>query len=252
MARPRFFAIGPVPDEGTLPLSEADAHHARDVLRLQPGEEIVLAWAGAAWRVRLTEVGETLSGARTGEIAASALPRVTLAQGLPKGDKLDTIVRQVTELGVARIVPFEAERSVVKLDPAKAAARAQRWRRIAEEAAKQSRRTAVPEVLAPVASSDLARVLTGSAVIVCWEDATDAPGIAEALAVLGVRDVVGAPDVAIVIGPEGGLARAEVDALLAAGAVAVSLGDTVLRTETAGVVAPALLLYELGGLGARR
>lgn len=252
MAPHRFFAIGPVPEDGALPLSAADAHHARDVLRLEPGEEIVLAHAGAVWRVRLTEVGETLCGVRTGQITSAALPRVTLAQGVPKGDKLDTIVRQVTELGVARIVPFAAERSIVKLDAGKAAARAGRWRRIAEEAAKQSQRSGVPEVLAPVASAELAGVLEGSAIIVCWEEATDGPGIAEALVALGVRDAAEAPDVAIVIGPEGGLTSAEVDALLDAGAVAVSLGKTVLRTETAGVVAPALLLYELGGLGARR
>jgi len=251
MALHRFFAIGRVPDEGALPLSADDVHHARDVLRLEPGDEIVLAHSGAACRVRLTAVGDVLSGAQVGEVTAPALPRVTLAQGLPKGDKLDMIVRQATELGVARIVPFAAERSVVRLDAAKAVSRADRWRRIAEEAAKQSQRTEVPEVLVPVASADLARALAGSAIIVCWEEATDAPGIAEALETLGVRDATPAPDVAIVIGPEGGLSRAEVDALRAAGAVTASLGGTVLRTETAGVVAPALLLHELGGLGAR-
>jgi 16S rRNA (uracil1498-N3)-methyltransferase len=158
------------------------------------------------------------------------------------------VVRQVTELGVSRVVPFAAERSVVKLDAARAAARADRWRRIAAEAAQQSQRVDVPEIHDLVPAMRLADVLADSVVLVCWEDAPDAEGIGDALARIAPEPE---RDVAVVVGPEGGLTANEVALLASAGAVTVSLGSTVLRTETAGVVAVALAMYARGGLGAR-
>lgn len=247
MALHRFFAVEGESGVGVLPLAPSDVHHLRDVLRLVPGDEIIVVSAGTATLTRLTEVGEQVSGERVGEIAAPRLPRVTLAQALAKGEKMDDVVRQATEIGVARIVPFAAERSVVKLDAGKAAARVNRWRRIAAEAAKQSQRVDLPAVLEVAEFAALPGQLAGSLVLVCWEDAADAPGIGRA-----IREA--APDadadVAVVVGPEGGFTADEVAALEASGAVAVSLGDTVLRTETAGVVATAIAIHELGGLGA--
>lgn len=257
MALHRFFAEGPMPggphhDPGAcveLPLSAGDMHHLRDVLRLSAGEEIILAGEGRAERVRLTEVGERIAGELTGDVAAAWLPRVTLVQGLAKGDKMDDIVRQTTELGVSRVIPFVAERSVVRLDSDKAEARAARWRRVAEEAAKQSQRVGVPLVTPIVRLATLLEMLEGSSVLVCWEDAEDAPGIGAALRTLNPRPE---SDVAVVIGPEGGLSGYEARSFLTIGGAYVSLGGTILRTETAGVVATALALYERGGLGDRR
>lgn len=238
-----------MPAEGTVPLGPGAFHHLRDVLRLAAGSEIIVVHAGVAVRVRLTEVGASAEGETLEVLPAQHLPRVTLAQGLAKGEKMDDVVRQATELGASRIVPFAAERSVVKLDAAKAAARVDRWRRVAAEAAQQSQRTDIPEVHDMVPAQALPDVLSGSTVLVCWEDAGDAEGVAAAIArVAPVPDV----DVAIVVGPEGGLTRAEVSLLEAAGAVVVTLGPTVLRTETAGVVATALAIHARGGLGAHR
>ena len=252
MALHRFFAeehtAGPGDGTNVLPLAPSDIHHLRDVLRLVPGDEIVVVDGGAATVVRLTEIGERVSGEPVGQVAAPRLPRVTLVQALAKGEKMDDVVRQSTELGVARIVPFAAERSVVRLDAAKAAARVQRWRRIAAEAAKQSQRLELPLVDEIVEAAGLPERLKGSVVLVCWEDATGAPGIGSALREAALSDDT---DVAVVVGPEGGLTADEVSALEEGGAIAVSLGDTVLRTETAGVVATALAIYERGGLGAR-
>ncbi|MBN1192379.1 MAG: 16S rRNA (uracil(1498)-N(3))-methyltransferase [Coriobacteriia bacterium] len=253
MTLPRFFAQVPsshsgweLGDAGVLPLSGEDVHHLRDVIRLEPGEEIVMVSGGRGRIVRLTEVGERVSGAVVGELPAPQLPRVTLVQGLAKGEKMDAVIRQVTEIGVSRVVPFAAARSVVKLDPARAVARAERWRRIAAEAAKQSQRANVPTVTDPVEASGLPGLLEGSLVLVCWEEATGLPGIGEALQLLASeRDT----DVAVVVGPEGGLTAEEVADLESIGARAVSLGETVLRTETAGVVASALAIYSCGGLG---
>lgn len=248
MALHRFFAEGPVPARGPLPLDAPALHHLRDVLRLGAGDEVIVVGQGVAWRVRLTSVAEVAEGERFEQLPAQCLPRVALVQGLAKGEKMDDVVRQATEIGVSRIVPLAAERSVVKLDPAKAAARVERWRRIAAEAAQQSQRADVPAVDALVRAAELPGVLAGSVVLVCWEDAPGAPGIAAALAHLAPREDA---EVAVVVGPEGGLTAAEVRALTAGGATVVTLGATVLRTETAGVVAAALAVHARGGLGGR-
>jgi len=246
----RFFATGSlVTDDGVLPLSEADVHHLRDVLRLTAGDEIVLASGGRAVRVRLSYVGEVVTGELTDDLPVPGSTRVTLIQGLAKGDKLDDVVRHATELGVERFIPLAADRSVVRLDAAKATARVQRWQRIAAEAAKQSQQLAVPVVEAVTDISGLAALLAGALVLVCWEDAEEAPGIAEAIGRAALEPTA---ECAIVVGPEGGLTAAEVDVLTCAGAVPVTLGPTILRTETAGIVASALAIHTRGGLGARR
>jgi 16S rRNA (uracil1498-N3)-methyltransferase len=249
MSLHRFFAEGPMPAQGEIPLAEGALHHLRDVLRLVAGDDIIVVSEGIAVRVRLTEVGDHAEGERIEELPARHLPRVTLAQGLAKGDKMDDVVRQATELGVSRVVPFAAERSVVRLDAAKAAARAERWRRIAAEAAQQSQRADIPHVNDVVAADALPELLRDSVVLVCWEDANGAEGIAEAIARIAPA---ASADVAVVVGPEGGLTQREVALLEAAGALTVTLGPTVLRTETAGVVASALAVHARGGLGAHR
>ncbi|MDI6692861.1 MAG: RsmE family RNA methyltransferase [Anaerosomatales bacterium] len=234
---------------GPIRLSDADAHHVLDVLRLGPGDSIVCVDpAGVALEVRITRVdGGALEGEAVGNVEAAPVPRVWLVQGLAKGEKMDAVVRQATELGVERIVPLSSSRSVVRLDGAKAEAKRERWQRVAREAAKQSQRASVPEV-APVASiAALGAELGGAAlVLVAWEDASNAPSISQA-----IRDADLAPEdaVAVVVGPEGGFSAEEVADLVAAGARTVWLGPTILRTETAGVVASALALSARGGLG---
>lgn len=245
----RFFAESgtgdlAAPGVHALPLAPSDVHHLRDVLRLQPNDEIALAAEGRTAIVRLTDVGDEVSGELVEYLPVVPMPRVTLVQGLAKGEKMDQIVRQVTELGVRRVVPFVAERSVVRLEGAKAAARVERWRRIAEEAAKQSQRSDVPEVTSLATVGGLHDVLADSVVLVCWEE-SHAEGITAALAESAVN-----ADVAVVVGPEGGLTAQEVSIFEGDGARVVSLGDTILRTETAGVVACALAIHARGGLGA--
>jgi 16S rRNA (uracil1498-N3)-methyltransferase len=217
------------------------------VLRLVPGDEVIVVHEGAAEVVRLTRVDGDILGTHVADVDAPRLPPVAIAQGLAKGEKMDDVVRQCTELGVARIIPFMAERSVVKLDPMKAAARTGRWRRIAAEAAKQSQRVDIPVVHDLVRTVDLPGLLAPSAVLLCQEDAPEAPGIGAALRAMQLHDEA---EVALIVGPEGGLTFDEVSMLRHEGAVVVSLGPTILRTETAGVVATALAVYLRGGLGA--
>lgn len=245
----RFFLEGAIPESGLLPLSATDLHHLRDVLRLGVDDTIVVVGDdGSAALVGLTFVAADGATADIVErLPASRIPRVVLVQGLAKGEKMELVIRQATELGVERIVPLSTSRSVVRLDPGKAVARATRWRRIAAEAAKQSQRTSVPQIADLTDVPGLGHVLGDvDCMLVAWEDADGAPGIGETLA---AAELTADASVAIVIGPEGGLSAEEVATLVAAGARVVSLGPTVLRTETAGVVAAALVLYERGGLG---
>lgn len=251
MALHRFFVDGPLPAPTDapveLPLSAADRRHLTSVLRAAPDDLIVLVVDGQAHTVRLAEVGERVTGTLLEALPAPVLPPVALVQGLPKSSKMDDIVRQTTELGVARIIPLAAERSVTKLEAGKADARVERWRRIAAEAAKQSQRAQAPEITPVLSLGELLGMLKASTVLVCWESATGAPGIGAALQSLAPDS---SADVAVVVGPEGGLTAAEVTALEQAGGVLVTLGETILRTETAGVVATALALYARGALGA--
>jgi 16S rRNA (uracil1498-N3)-methyltransferase len=195
--------------------------------------------------------------------AADPETRITLFQCLPKQGKMENIIQKSTELGVSRIVPVVSERSVPA--PRDAGARVSRWRRIAEAACKQSGRGSVPEVADFVYIAGVPAAASGSVMIFPYEGerVTSIKSVLRALAAGGCEsrqlDViregvaaevrrsaeVGAFDIAVVIGPEGGFAEHEAAALVCAGARACSLGRTILRTETAGPAAIAMIVYEL-------
>ena len=266
MSRHRFFLDEQLPGAGDgeavgLPLSAADVHHAVSVLRVHAGEELdVVEPGGSVWHVRVTDAGpDALSATLLRRIASECTDRglVTLVFGVSKGSKNDDIVEGAVEVGAARILPVITARSIVKLDAGKVAERGARWRRVALAAAKQSKRASVPEVQDPAPlEATLRELALYDLVIVAWEESD--------VSERGVRDAVAhvraaaAPSadaairVAVVVGPEGGLAAEEIAALEAIGAIPVTLGATILRAETAAVVATALVIHELGGLGNAR
>lgn len=255
MSSHRFFLESMLPEDPgplDLPLSASDLHHALVVLRVAAGMELtVVEPDGSAWRTRVTEVfPDRLSAERLAKVPGASPCRVTLVQGVAKGTKVDLVVEKATELNIEAVVPVLTERSVVRLDHDKRRTRGERWRRVAQAAAKQSQRTSVPAVSDPAPLAEvLPRLAGAAAILVVWEGAAaTGPGIGQALDEAGVS---ARSNVALVVGPEGGLTSEEVYALEAAGARAVTLGDTVLRSETAGIVAAALCVYELGGLGGR-
>ena len=250
MTAHRFFLTSPLPDDPAqrLPLAADDVRHAVSSLRVRPGEIIdVVDPDGKVWHVTVTGCsGEGVYGAveRAPEVARQ--PRVALFQAVAKGEKMDDIVRAAVEIGAEEIVPVLTRRSVVKLDARKRTERAERWRRVAVAAAKQSKRIAVPAVSDPVRLSDALPLLAAyDVVVVLWEEHEGA-GVRRAL-----RSVEAGIEtrVALVVGPEGGFGAEEIEQLTAAGAVAASLGPTILRTETAAVVALTLAMATLGGLG---
>ena len=246
-----FLLAGPggaLPDAPTdvqpgdaVTLAGAEAHHAAAVRRVKVGEQVTLGDGRGTW---LT--GECESVAPR-EVVVRILerrdqpaprPRILLVQALAKGDRDELAVQAATELGVDEIVPWQAARSVSRWDSAKAAKGRARWEAIVREAGKQAHRAWLPEVSALATTKDLATRASSARVLVLE------PTAEQALTSLDL-DADGG-DIVLVVGPEGGIAPEELDSLVTAGALLVRLGDTVLRTSTAGPAALAVVSASLG------
>ena len=239
MSRPRFFIEGRRACGQSVALHGTDAHKIVAVLRLRDGDEIeAIDSAGGRFLARLEIAGRDVA-ARLETLLddpGAAWPwQVTVAQGIPKGQKMDFVVEKLTELGVARIVPLIAERSIAQAGAGKMA----RWRRLAKTAATQSGRSDVPTIADAL---DLDALLVAyrqdHAIAMPWELAQRVP-LRQTLPPI-VRD---ARNVLIVIGPEGGFSHDEAARARAAGAHLVWLGRTILRTETAAMAMLAILGY---------
>ena len=245
----RRFTIAPERRQGdSVTFDRDESHHLARVLRLRAGDAVVAVdGSGCDYTVRLDTVGARATGTIIGVAARdteSPFP-ITLVQGVAKGDKLDAVIRAATELGVARIAPALTERTVVRLDTSRAAARTARWERVAREAAKQCGRSRLPVIEAPrPLAAWLSDHADATALRLClWEQ--DRTPMAEVLASLPA-----APSAAIVIvGPEGGLTHAEAEAARRAGWRVAGFGPRILRTETAGPAIIAALQFAYGDLG---
>lgn len=258
MSLPRFFLEDQVlsaviTDVFALKLSDDDRHHF-DVLRLSSGESIAVIDGSSDYFIcRIVEVrpDEVMVSIAERPSPVEQRPHVTLFQALPKQGKFDEVVRHGTEIGIDGFQPFISKRCVTKLDETKGTKRVQRWGQIAKNAAMQSGRTHIPKVT-PIATFEGVRDMLSSfdGILLFWEEAPSGASIAEALSSCGVSSGDGEARVAVIIGSEGGFEESEVDALLSVGPQtrSLSLGNTILRTETAGVIASALVIYELGGL----
>jgi 16S rRNA (uracil1498-N3)-methyltransferase len=259
MSLHRFFIEGTLPGTATadwpVPLGERDVRHLVVVLRMTAGDRVVLCDTSrrqAVATLRAVSAGGVVADVEAPTDAA-AMPRIGLAQGLARRERMETVIEKATELGAAEVIPVRFARSVAKVEGDRTGARTDRWRRIAHEAAKQSQRAEAPVVREPVGLPGLLEAAAAyDLVLVPWEETVGdevTPGIAEAVAAAGAGP---STSVLVVIGPEGGLEAAEVDLLVReAGGVVCAMGETVLRTETAAIVAVALVSHALGGLGGR-
>ncbi|MDP2181419.1 MAG: RsmE family RNA methyltransferase [Actinomycetota bacterium] len=252
---PHRFFLGAALPEGDgpveIPLADADRHHLADVARVRVGERIaVVDPDGTAWEVEVSRVDRAgVEGLRLLRLDEDPAWRVTLVQGLAKGAKIDLVVEKTTEIGVEAVVPVLTARSVVRLDGEKTHDRGERWRRVARAAAQQSQRSTIPRIHDPQPLAVFVEQIPAyDVVLVTAEDAADAPGVGEALASAGAH---ARSRIAVVVGPEGGMTPDEVRTLVDAGALPVFLGRNILRSETAGILAVALCVYEIGGLGGR-
>ncbi|THF72764.1 RsmE family RNA methyltransferase [Cohnella fermenti] len=235
-----------------------DARHLATVMRARIGEEFIACdgtGSEALAKVAAIEPGRvTASIIERRPSAAEMRWRVTVAQSLPKGDKLETVIQKGTEAGAAVFQPFLSKRTVVQYDERKEAKRLERWRKIAKEAAEQAHRGLVPDVRAVCSWKELVAGMGGyDLTLLCYEEeGRSGTGLRNALASFQESDVCAAgvaPRVLLVVGPEGGFDPAEVEQAVLAGAAAVGLGRRILRTETAALVALACLAYESGELG---
>jgi len=234
---PRFFCPFPLYPGATVELAAEAAHHALKVLRVGAGDTAILFdGRGGQWSATLNPAGKSLCATLDEFDVSDREPplALTLVQALPAGDKMDWVVQKAVELGVIRIQPVTAKRSLVRLSGERATRRAEHWRNIAVAACEQSGRNRVPAVAQIL---DLPQYLGLAAQdnalrLVC------APGVAGSL-----RDLT-APLVAVsvLVGPEGGFEEDEMLAARAAGFHPIGLGPRVLRTETAGLGAVAAMM----------
>jgi len=226
----------------------AEHHHLRAVLRLRPGDEVSLFdGRGRGWVGEILSIGhdETMVMLRGPDPrAVEPLFRLVLVQGIPQHDRMDLVIQKTTELGVAEIAPVAAQRSLPRTVAAAGGKKLERWRRLAAEAARQSGRLVVPPVRDPEPFADLVRRVAAEGdsvrLILAAPD-----GAAAGAATLG-RGLLAGGAAMVAVGPEGGWTGEEVAMAADAGFGVVSLGPRVLRTETAGIVAAALVLFLAG------
>lgn len=234
-------------EEKQIIITGPDVNHMKNVLRMKPGEQIVVS-AGDS-----RELACSVENLETARVTARILyvqetglelpARITLYQGLPKSDKMEWIIQKAVELGAYEIVPVVTRRTVVKLDQKKEESRRKRWQAIAESAAKQSKRMIIPQIHPVMDFREAAdRAAMTDVPVIPYEMAEDMAHTRKILEEIGPGKTA-----AVFIGPEGGFAPEEVEYALSRGMEAVTLGKRILRTETAGMTVLSVLMYLLEG-----
>ena len=233
-----------------IAITGGDAHHLAHVMRAQIGDAItVVDVAGQAAEMVVTALTRDVVHLRMQRVlpAETEDREVVLVQALLKGEKMDFVVQKAAELGAACVCPIVTEHVVVRYDAKKAAAKAARWQKIADEAAKQCGRRTLMRVAPVVSLTELLRDpayigAADTATVFCYEQE-------ERQSMRTVLRGTEARRVTLIVGAEGGFSPAEAAAVTAAGGQSVSLGHRILRAETASLTALAVTQYELGNLG---
>lgn len=244
----RFFIDGRMPREGDVVVSGNLFRHMAKSLRLKIGTGVILTdeeglqctgfISGIGKESLIISIDQTFENA-----AAESGPRITLYQGIPKGSKMEFILQKSTELGVSEIVPFTAARSVPRLPKEKESERLARWQRIAVEAARQSGRPAFPTISPVKDFSEIILESTQPLKLMLWEKER-----ANRLKSI-LTDVSPPESIAVMIGPEGGITDKEAIEALKSGFTPVTLGQRILRTETASAAILAILQFLWGDVG---
>jgi 16S rRNA (uracil1498-N3)-methyltransferase len=242
----QFFIGNEQVRDNEILITGSDVNHIGNVLRMKPGDEIRVSSAdGRSYFCRITAITKetvTVQITRMDEQGTELPVSICLFQGLPKNDKMELIVQKAVELGAHEIIPVAMKNCVVKLDAKKAESKTARWQTIAESAAKQSKRTLIPQVHTPVTWKEaLALASELDVVLVPYENEK---GMEATRALLG--SLTPGQNIGIVIGPEGGFSPEEIAAVDEQDNMhRISLGRRILRTETAGLATLAMLVYEL-------
>ena len=249
MTVPRIYFPGIMGKGELCDLGGENLRYIKSVLRMKKGDHLIL-FDGAGWEYEtvienFSAAGISVEVLKKNRIQDDA-PRITLFQALPKANKMDSIVQKATELGACRIIPFRSARSIPRLTADKARARVSRWRSIATEAARQCGRADIPELNDVLSFEEaLASAEGGVLKIIFWEEEAER-GIKN---LLREKRCEGARDISVVVGPEGGFSKAEVESAVRSGFISVSLGKNILKVETAAVTILSIIQYELGIFG---
>lgn len=242
----RYFLQSPFDDEGIATIKGDDGKHIIRVMRMNVDDNVIAVTNGKAFISLITELlPDGVVILRTGNaLKSNEMPvKVTIACGLPKGDKLDLIVQKGTELGMSGILPFQAERSIVKWDEKKGDKKVERLRKISKEAAEQCHRTVIPEVGNPLSFQQLI-VESSKFDVLLFADEEDAKSGEPHKIADRLKNVYHEQTVLVVFGPEGGLSRTEAETLRSEGFLPIALGPRILRTETAPLYLLSAMSYE--------
>lgn len=240
-------------DAGRVAIVLEDYHHIVHVMRMSLGEKVQIGYKGEVYLGFIVDITEHQVVVELLEVlpASDTFYQLTLYQGLPKGEKIDLIIRQACEIGVTKIIVYSADHSVAKISSDKREARLLRWRKIAKEAAEQAKRMRIPDVFFATSIVQALDIDPPTALLIPYERQDgQMPSIKTVLRTIvdASEDQLLSQDVSIgfVIGPEGGFSVGEVSWLTEQkGGQVLTLGPRILRTETAAVVTAAIVLYEL-------
>lgn len=243
----RFFVENNQISDTRVIIEGPDVNHIKNVLRMKIGEEINVSDGSGDKEIRCGIIGFTDDTVeceiRFVKESDHELPnKVYLFQGLPKADKMETIIQKNIELGVFEIVPVSMKRCVVKLDEKKASGKVSRWQGIAEAAAKQSKRGVIPKIENPMSFKEAVNYASKNCEVLLLPYELS-EGMDATRKILG--SIEPGQSVAIFIGPEGGFDPEEVKYAEEAGFKAITLGKRILRTETAGMCVMSVLMYLL-------
>lgn len=212
----------------------SDVNHIANVLRMKPGEELLISVRGDwDYLCKIVDIETDRVNLKVLEsMEQRELPvNITLLQGIPKSDKLEMIIQKAVELGVSEIMPVKTKRVVVKIDEKKVDTKVNRWNAIAESAAKQSKRSIIPKVHEPMSIDNALEIVKDFGVkLIPYENAD---GIDKTRKILDNMDKT--KNIAVFIGPEGGFEESEVERIKNSGFEVITLGKRILRTETAGL-----------------
>jgi len=237
----RFFA----PKGNILSLSESDENHIINVLRLREGDEIIICDGNLIdYRCSITQISKNSLDLRIVErFENNAEPpsKITLYQGFPKADKLELIIQKCVELGIFKIVPVLTERTIVKIKP-DFSKKLDRLQKISEAAAKQSGRGIIPEICMPISFKDAVKEMGNYDLSLMPYEGEKENNLK------GILSGFSGENISIFIGPEGGFSEKEVEFAKSSKIQTVSLGNRILRTETAGLATLAITLHEIGEL----
>lgn len=243
----KFFVTEEQIKDKKINIIDDDVNHIKNVLRLERNEEIEICNISSSTNylckiIELTNKNVECEIIKNIESNKESSVYLHIFQGIPKAEKLEMIIQKTTEIGVSEITPVEMSRCVVKLDDKSKAKKLLRWRKIAEVAAKQSKRDKIPIINMPINIKNIYEKISDYDIVLVAYENEQTNIIKDILKSIPKAETI---KIAVIVGPEGGIDEKEIELLTQQGIQSVSLGKRILRTETAPIVLSSIIMYEL-------